>query len=248
VRPAGRYVVLAAVLALVPAAVRAEVSVMLDSRGRVKRIVVMSRGGADSIWGQVRARVPLETMLNPLGDTRGDLAPTIAIHPKTGQPWAIWPRNEGNQKRLVISYWTGKGWSEPQPIAAPDLLGSDQVEPRLVFDTAGTPFVVFTESSRPSRIRFLTVARGTWTPALSLSDESVDSRAPLAALTGDGTGLNVRWATPAGETSRLLPTAVLIESATNLMDSPIPPGATSSPDAPGGGGTEEPGDRQVFPH
>lgn len=246
---AGRYLVAAAVLALLPAAAQAEVSVMVDARGRVKRVVVMSRGGTGTIWSQVRARVPLETMLNPLGDTTGDLAPTIAIHPKTGHPWAIWPRNEGNQKRLVVSYWTGKSWSTPQPIAAPDLVGSDQVEPRLVFDGAGTPYLVFTESARPSRIRFMTVARGIWTPPLTLSDEALDSRTPLAALTGDGAGLNVRWTTPSGETARLLPTAVLVESATNLMDSPIPPGSSGTPGEPGEGGSgEEPGDQHAFPH
>jgi len=244
---AGRYLIAAAVLALLPAAARAEVSVVTDGRGRVKRVVVMTKGADGAIWGQVRSRVPLEAMLNPLGDTLGDLAPTLAIHPKSGQPWAIWPRNEGNQKRLVVSYWTGKAWSAPQPIVAPDLYGSDQVEPRLVFDGAGTPYVIFTESARPSRIRFVTVAKGTWTPALSLSDEKIDSRSPLAALTGDGTGLNIRWTTPAGETTRTLPTAVLVESATNLMDSPIPPGSTTSP---GAGDTtgDEPTDQFVHPH
>ncbi|HKQ98473.1 MAG TPA: hypothetical protein VJV75_11405 [Candidatus Polarisedimenticolia bacterium] len=243
----GRFLVGAAVLLLLPAAARAEVSVVLDGHGRVRRVVVVSRS-ADSIWGQVRARVPLETMLNPLGDTRGDLAPSIAIHPKTGQPWAVWPRNEGNQKRLVVSYWTSSGWTNPQPLVTPDLVGSDQIEPRLVFDIAGTPFLVFTEAARPSRIRFVTMARGVWTPALSLSDEKIDSRRPLASLSGDGTGLNVRWSTPTGEMARLLPTAVLVESATNLMDSPLPPGATGAPGTNEGSGAEEPGDRQVFPH
>jgi hypothetical protein len=169
------------------------------------------------------------------------------MHPKSGQPWAIWPRNEGNQKRLVVSYWTGKAWSAPQPVVAPDLYGSDQIEPRLVFDSAGTPYLVFTEAARPARIRFVTVAKGIWTPALSLSDEKIDSRTPLAALTGDGTGLNVRWATPAGEAARVMPTSVLVQSATNLMDSPIPPGSTTSPgagDTPG----EEPKDQFVHPH
>lgn len=245
---AGRFLVAAAVLALVPAAARAEVSVMVDGQGRVKRIVVMSRGRSGSIWSQVRARVPSATMLNPLGDTYGDLAPTIAINPRSGMPWAIWPRNEGNQKRLVVSYWTGAAWSAPQPIVAPDLVGSDQIEPRLVFDASGSPYVVFTEAARPSRIRFVTIARGAWTPALSISDETIESRMPLAAMTGDGAGLSVRWATPTGEVARVIQTATLVESATNLMDSPIPPGTTSSPGGPEGGGSEEPGDRQVFPH
>ena len=89
-------------LALLPATARAEVSVLVDGHGRVKRVVYITRdvGKSGVVWKQVRPRVPFDTLLNPLGDSMGDLSPTIALHPATGQPWVVWPRNEGNQKDL----------------------------------------------------------------------------------------------------------------------------------------------------
>lgn len=238
------------VLALLPAAARAEVSVLVDGHGRVKRVVYITRetGRSAVVWKQVRPRVPFDALLNPLGDVTGDLSPSIAVHPVTGQPWVVWPRNEGNQKRLVYSTWNGKAWTAPQPIAIPDLMGWDQIEPRLMFDPAGTPFLLFTEAARNGRILFTTKARGVWTPPLPLSDGRVDSRTPGAALLGDA--LQVTWSTPVGMVSRLLPTAALVESATNLMDSPIPPGSNPDPDnpPPPGGGDDAPDDQFLFRH
>jgi len=237
------------VLILLPAAARAEVSVLVDGHGRVKRVVYLTKvsGRSTVVWKQVRPRVPFEEMLNPLGDTTGDLSPTIAVHPGTGQPWVVWPRNEGNQKRLVYSTWDGKAWTAPQRIATPDIMGWDQIEPRLLFDAAGTPYLVFTEAARNGRILFTTVARGAWTPPLPLSDGKVDSRTPGAVVLGDS--LQVTWSTPVGMVSKALSTAALIESATNLMDSPIPPGSNTRPDEPPPpDGSGEPGDQFIHPH
>jgi len=244
-------------LALLPAAARAEVSVLVDAHGRVKRVVYMTRdtGRSTVVWKQVRPRVPFASLLNPLGDTTGDLPPTIAIHPQTGRPWVVWPRNEANQKRLVYSTWDGKAWTPPQPVAVPDIMGWDQLEPRLLFDPAGTPYLVFTEAARQGRILFTTVARGVWTPPLPLSDDTVDSRSPGAVVLGDV--LNVNWSTPGGVVTRTLPTTALVESATRLMDSPIPPGSGQTPDDPDHPDDpdepepptgDEPGDKFVFPH
>jgi hypothetical protein len=229
------------VLALLPAAARAEVSVLVDAHGRVKRIVYLTReqGRTHLVWKQVRSRVPLETLLNPLGDTTGDLAPTIAVHPDTGRPWVVWPRNEGNQKRLVVSTWDGKAWTAPQSIAAPDVMGWDQLEPRLLFDPEGRPFLLFTEAGPHGRILFSTVIGGVWSPPLSLTDGTIDSRSPRAIVLGSD--LQVSWSTPAGPVTKLLPTVALIETASNLMDSPIPPGSGSGPDdPPPPGGDQDP--------
>jgi len=237
-------------LAMLPVVARAEVSVILDGHGHVRRVVYLTRdaGRAGGVWKQMRPRVPYETLLNPLGDTTGDLSPSIAIHPVTGQPWVVWPRNEGNQKRLVFSTWTGKAWTAPQPIAVPDMMGWDQIEPRLTFDPVGTPYLLFTEAARKGRILFTTVMHGAWTPPLPLTDGSVDSRSPGAAVVGDT--LQVTWTTPSGVVSQSLQKTSLLESATNLMDSPIPPGTTTKPDdpRPHGGGTEDPDDQLIFPH
>jgi hypothetical protein len=216
-------------LLLLPILAHAEVSVQLDRQGNFKRVVYLTHGSGsrEVTWGQVRARVPLEQQLNPLGDTYGDLAPTLATHPVTGFPWVAWPRNEGNQKRIVISSWDGTRWTVPVSIAMPDPLGSDQIEPRLLFDPTGLPLLVFTEAAPQARILFSTLARGVWTPPLQLSPKSIDSRHSVVTLSG--ATLVVTFATPTGQVTRQVPTTVLVESATNLMDSPIPPGATSTP-------------------
>jgi hypothetical protein len=229
------------VLVLLPVLVRAEVSVQLDQHGGVKRVVYLTRGsGAGAvIWGQVRGRLPLEVMLNPLGDNLGDLPPAIAVNPKTGAPVVVWSQNVGNQKRLVWSTFANRAWTPPVPIVRPDLMGSDQIEPRLLVDAEGVPYLFFTEASRPARILFMTMSRGVWTPPVLVSDAEVDSRRPAAALLESG--MRLTYSTPAGTVEQVLSTTMLVESATNLMDSPIPPGAipkTQPPAVPPG---NEPG-------
>jgi hypothetical protein len=231
-------------LVLVPGLALAEVSVQLDQRGHVRHTLYLTRGpgGSRVVWGQVRDRLPLEVLLNPLGDNLGDLPPAIAINPRTHAPWVVWPQNVGNQKRLAFSAWDGKGWTAPVQIVRPDLMGSDQVEPKLLFDVAGTPYLVFTEESRPARVLFVTLSNGAWTPPILLSDRAVDSRHPMAAVRGSDLLLN--YDTPTGSIDRVLPTGTLVKEAASLMDSPIPPGALPTkpkdPSSPGGG--EEPGD------
>ncbi|HYV85938.1 MAG TPA: LEPR-XLL domain-containing protein [Patescibacteria group bacterium] len=230
------------VLILLPAAVRAEVSVQLDQQGRVKRVVYLTRGsGAGAvIWGQVRGRLPLEVMLNPLGDNLGDQPPAIAVNPKTGAPMVVWPQNVGNQMRLVYSTFADKAWTPPVPIVRPDLVGSDQIEPRLLLDADGVPYLFFTEAAHPARILFLTMSRGTWTPPVLVSDAQIDSRRPAASLVESG--MRLTYSTPAGAVEQVLSTTMLLESATSLMDSPIPPGAVPKPTQPTVPPTNDPGD------
>lgn len=235
----------AGLLMLLPAAARAEVSVQVDHQGRIRRVNVLTResAGRRVIWGQVRGRQPFSALLNPLGDTYGDLAPVVATHPATGRPWVVWPRNEGNQKRIVLSLWDGKAWTEPARIAPADPMGYDQLNPRLVFDAAGAPLLVYTEAAPDARVLFVTVSRGVWTPPFLLSDRQVDSRTPSAAL--QGTDLVVSYETPAGRVTKMLPTSYLVERGVNLMDSPIPPGAQPTPpESPGG--SDEPSDPFVM--
>jgi hypothetical protein len=231
------------VLLLQPLPARAEVSVQLDRQGNVKRVVYLtghSRKGA-VIWSQVRARVPLEAMLNPLGDTYGDLAPTIATHPVTGNPWVVWPRNEGNQKRLMLSMWDGQRWTTPVRVATPDLMGYDQLEPKLVFDAAGAPYLVYAEKAPKGRVLFTTLARGAWTPPLLLSRPQEDSSEPATAM--QGSDLMLAYQTPAGRVNLALDASRLVDGALSLMDSPIPPGAQPGPDDPGVPGGAGPGGR-----
>jgi hypothetical protein len=66
------------------------------------------------------------------------------------------------------------------------------------------------------------MSRGVWTPPVLVSDADVDSRRPAASLLS--TDLRLTYATPAGNVERVMSTTLLIEGATSLMDSPIPPG------------------------
>ena len=227
---------------LAPLAARAEVSVQLTADGKVARVVVLNRGGR--VWRQVRGHVASPQLLNPLGDTYGDLAPVVAMHPITRQPWAVWPQNEGNRKRLVASSWNGTGWTAPERIAQSDLMGFNQTEPRLVFDAAGVPYVFFTEGAHDRRILFVTLSSRGWTPPLRMSDDDVDSSGPTALLNGDD--IRLSYQTPAGSMTRLMSTTFLTESAFSLMDSPIPPGymPIAPPENPGSA-SEEPGDTHV---
>ena len=236
------------VVSLLPTLARGEVSVQVDVRGRFKRMVVLTRGSGPGleIWKQMRGRVPAAWLLNPLGDTYGDLAPVVAIQPTTGLPWAVWPANEGNQKRLVLSRWTGTRWTEPQRIARLDALGSDQIEPRLAFDAQGAPYLLFTEAGKTARVMFLTVAGDVWAPPLQISDDGVDSRQPTLALKGGD--VTVGFQTPAGPVSKSLSALSLVEAASQLMDSPIPPGATPVPPPGGPGGSDDPPLPFVFHH
>lgn len=233
-----------AVALLTPLAARAEVSVQVSHDGKVTRVIVLTKGGAGRIWRQVRGHVPAAQLLNPLGDTYGDLAPTIATNPTTGRPWAVWPQNEGNRKRLVASAWNGSAWTEPVRIAKSDLMGYDQIEPRLLFDAAGAPYVFFTEGANERHVLFVTLGDRGWTTPLRLSESGVDSRTPLAVMSG--TDVQIGFTTPVGTVNLTLSTAYLAESAFNLMDSPIPPGYMPVPPPPPNNPTADPGDGPVF--
>ncbi|MFQ5878104.1 MAG: hypothetical protein ACE5JH_10530 [Acidobacteriota bacterium] len=222
---------------LTPGLSRAEVSVVLDPQdGSVRKVLFLRGGGRDAgtIWKQVRAGVPLELMLNPLGDTLGDLAPTIRTDPVSGAPWVVWPANAGNLKQIVVSRWEGNGWSARQPIVAnPDPVPRDELHPGLAFDAAGVPIVVWERDERVGRILFSIWVGGLWTPPLQLSDDGVDSRRPMIAVE-DGTAF-ISFVTPSGRVTRALATVQMIDSATDLMDTPIPPGNAAGSDDDAGG-------------
>ena len=225
-------------LLLLPAAAIAEVSVVRDSDGKFKRhlFITRSRGQAlrPVVWGQVRGFLPLEVLLNPLGDVRGDLPPRIAAHPKTGYPWVVWSMNEGNQKRIAYSIWDGNAWSVPAPVVAiVDPMGYDQLDPVLVFDRAGTPFLLWWVDGQVNQIFFSTFNSGRWTPPLLLSEEAVDSQQPFPRILRSS--LTVTYRTPSGRERLSLDVATLLATASSLMDSPIPPGQTPVE----GGGEEE---------
>jgi hypothetical protein len=228
-----------------PGVVPAEVSVRLNRDGSLKKVVyvVRTKGSNAGAWSQVKGYLPPALLLNPLGDNRGDLPPFIARHPQTSHPWVVWPRNIANQMRIGFAMWTGKGWTEPVLVTAdPGPMFYNQLDPVLTFDASGVPYLVWWESGPSARVYFSTRVRDQWTPPLLLSEPRTDSRKPSVTLLG--TDLVVSYATPSGPITRNRSAGGLVQSASQLMDSPIPPGNAPAP--PGGPGGGEDGEERMI--
>jgi hypothetical protein len=223
-----------AALLLLPSVALAEVSVQLDSRGNYKRYwyLTAGRGRSAIVWKQVRPRLPLNVLLNPLGDTYGDRQPVIEVSPATGYPWVVWPKNFGNIRQLAFSTWAGRKWTEPALINPGVPLIYDDLDPALAIDQAGTQYLVWSRAEQTAKVYFSTLIQGRWTPALLISDASISSRAP--SITLNGTTAIITFQTPAGPVTKNYQTVRLVESAASLMDNPIPP-LNSPPATPPGG-------------
>lgn len=224
-------------LLLLPGIVQAEVSGQRNPRtGEVKVFFLTGvRGnGSAIVWSQVRAGVPHQQILNPLGDTLGDLAPVIRTDPSSGSPWVVWPGRVTNIHQIAVSRWDGTGWSERRYVVpSPGPYYHDDINPDLAFDALGQPFLVWERSGSTGTIQFSTLSNGTWTPPLTLSPEGIDSRFP--SITVEGTTVRVRFLTPGGWITTDYETTIMVEAAgSNLMDTPIPPGSTNDEDGSGG--------------
>ena len=235
--PVMRPLVVLAVVAFLPSLALAEVSVQLNARGEFKKMLYLTeeRGRARTVWGQVRPHQSPNVMLNPLGDNLGDEAPVIQISPVTRLPWVVWAKNYGNLKQLVWSTWdsNARRWADPRPITPGTPLIWDDRTPALAFDGFGTPYLVWSRAEQTAAIYFSTLVSGIWTPALRISDERVDSRAP--GITLEGTMAVITYRTPAGPVTKKIAAAFLLDSAASLMDNPIPPlGGPSPTDGPSG--------------
>ncbi|HEU4401747.1 MAG TPA: hypothetical protein VFT43_06540 [Candidatus Polarisedimenticolia bacterium] len=223
-------------LLIVPGLIFAEVSVKLNPDGSYQRTLFLTRatGRSQIIWGQVRARLPQAQILNPLGDNLGDLAPIIRTNPASRLPWVFWSMNIANQKRIGFSFWSGRTWTTPMPVAtAADPYFLDQLDPDAVFDQAGVPYLVWWTASPIARVYFSTLVRGRWSPPMPMSGSGVDSRKPTIAIRG--TSVVITYQTPAGRASTVYETAILLDSASKLMDGPTPPGNSGGGDGGQGG-------------
>ena len=229
-----RLLVMALALLWMPRLVQAEVSVLVDQEGRFKKLVYITTGGEGhrAVWRQVRPSVPLEHLLNPQGDTLGDLPPIFRFHPLTGHPWAVWSMNVANQKVIGVAAWGAAGWTVPgRVVTAPDPYFYDQVEPSLAIDDGGRPFLVWTRKEPIPQIYFSTLIRGVWTPPLRVSTPEIGGRAPSITVTG--TIATITYETDSGPVVQTYEAAILLQSAANLMDTPIPPGNVPDPGSPG---------------
>jgi hypothetical protein len=181
-------------------------------------------------------------MLNPLGDTLGDGAPQVALHPNTGYPWVVWSMNIANQKRIGFATWDGTRWTNPARVVdMPDPIGYDQFDPQMSFTPLGVPILTWWVEEPIARVYFSTLIEGRWSPPLPLSDEDIDSRRAVHVLGDGGEELQVACDTPLGTLTSVYSTRTLLEMSLSIMDNPIPPGADPGP------GDDDTGDPQSPP-
>lgn len=237
-----RSIGLAVALALLPSAIRAEVSVVLDEQGQFKRLVVQARGRG--FWSQARPGLAPRLILNPLGDNRGDGRPVVQLNPLTGAPWVFWPMNVANQKRIAYSLWNGKGWNEPTLVVAdPGSYYYDELDPAAAFGPDGSVYLVWARLEQEGgRVYFSTMIGGRFSPPIPISADGVSARKPSIAV--QGLSALISYRTPAGPVSTTFETAVLVQSAANLMDTPLPPGQQPGAGDQGGGGSNVPSSRK----
>jgi hypothetical protein len=193
---------------------RADVVAVLDQDGEYLRtdVRMVRQGRIASVWLGSDSRIRrdrrngLERVpLNESGAARADGAPSIANHPLTGLPWAIWAFNEDGDYELALSYFDGRDWSSPILLsAAPN--GIDELEPKLLFTPDGRPLIVWwrmSEDGSEQSVWLRTRVAGDWLPPVRLSSTRREARRPSLLL--DGEQLIVAFETERGIEIRTIP-------------------------------------------
>ncbi len=211
-------------LVLSAAPLLAEVSVVTDSRGKYLKTLFLEqpRGIRRVIWGQVRGGADPSTLLNPLGDRMGDSRPILAEQPGTRQPWVLWSASDGHDREIAFATWSGGHWEGPQLLERVDN-SSDDLDPRLAFDAAGRPLVVWWRRGPIPQVYLSLFFNGAWTPSYLVSDPAVPSRHP--SLRMSGTQAIVSFRTPQGQTVLFLDLRdlVIVAEGNGPLDGPVPP-------------------------
>ena len=222
------------ILALFCVPVFAEVSVVTDAQGKYLKTLVITdhRGARQVLWGRVRPGVDTSKMLNVEGDRLGDSRPVVLEQPGTRQPWVIWSASDGNDREIAFAVWSGGHWQGPQLVERVDN-PYDDLNPRLAFDSTGSPVVVWWREEPIPRVYLSRLINGEWTPSSSLSAPDTPSRHPSIRMSDSRAVISFH--TPSGLTVLFLDlTAPAIHPEGNgPLDGPVPP-----PDLrqnPGGG-------------
>lgn len=100
------------------------------------------------IWSPVRQGLEPRLLLNPDGDRYLDGAPSIAFHPVTKLPEAVWSFWDGGAYQIAWSRFDGTAWSMAQTAEGPayELITSDarqNFDPRIHIDASGNRRVVW---------------------------------------------------------------------------------------------------------
>ncbi len=201
---AGFFMMLLVCLTAPWPAARAEVSAQVDWEGNYLRMVLQTNGSAKNlrIWSVQRLasdRVPL----NPLGDLNGDLWPEIEENPRDrNHPWVVWSRFDGEEYDLAWSRWQARAWTPTEWVLPQSAGVGDDLDPDVVFDSTGRPFMVWWRDEEAGGRVYLTLFLETrWMTAWPVSDAGQDSRYPKITLESDNR-IRVDYLTPDGPVTR----------------------------------------------
>jgi hypothetical protein len=167
-------------------------------------------------------------VLNPTGAGRADGAPSVAEHPLTGLPWAVWAYNEGGDYELAFAFFDGgtREWIGPILLGGASN-GVADMEPTLAFSPDGRPLVAWWRMSADGSeqsVWFTSRQNGVWMPPARLSSARENARKPALALTADS--LIVAFETDRGVRIRTFP------AASALVGGFEPAGGADGPDPP----------------
>ena len=172
--------VVMATVAVLPAA--AEVAVRTDRNGTyLGTQVTVNHGGVMEVWSRsIRSR-SLHT-LNPFGDRKGDLWPTVVeANQYPHHPWVVWSRYNGTDYDLVWSRWADGAWTSEEWIGAhgAQTRGHD-LDPDLRFGDDGLPYVAWwRDEDGLGRVYLSVFLGGRWSEPFAVTPTGHDARHPV---------------------------------------------------------------------
>jgi len=168
----------------------AEVSV--GSAGVQQGLLMSGSGGLDPYpypWAWIRENVPGVQVLNPDGDANGDGPASFAIDPADGAPVVAWAWFDGEDHEIVLSRWTGSGWSAPEPLTDNAV---DDLDPDLSFGEDGALHVTWwRDGATPAVLARHRTPGGSWGPEEPVTGADEPGRLPGVAA--DPAAPRVGW-------------------------------------------------------
>jgi hypothetical protein len=194
------FFLLAGLVAALP--LRAEVSAKLDAHGHYSCMIFRYTPGSGGgrVWS-VSSPATNRRPLNPFGDIRGDLAPTVLENgAQSNYPIAVWAHPSGGDYDLVYSQWLGTAWSGIRHVHAHT--AGNEFEPMMTFNSGGQVFLVWWRNDQGQGSVYFSMLNGIqWTDPLRISPMRVDARHPTVTALTD-TVIRVTYETSAGTVSR----------------------------------------------
>jgi hypothetical protein len=200
-----RILILLILAACVP--IHAEVSVRTDRDGDyiATQVFYVGLAGAErKIWSPRGRGVRKADVLNASGDATGDLWPAICESPNPPYyPVVVWSRFSGVDYDLAWSHWTGDSWKDVAWVFM-RIEPGDDLDPDLVIDSTGRPYVVWwRDSASGGQVFASTLLVSRWTEPFLLSELLVDSRYPTIELDAED-DLIVTYETKDGPVTQIL--------------------------------------------